>query len=236
MKKMDWFALTIAIVILLVAYLTSLNLIIAIATGIIYVAYYFLVAKKMLVNCLNNNKKAHECYNFINTFVITLSVKESLDEAYESATRNADGLFLEFLHGIKDMDSIGKLNYLTKYFHYSSYRMFTKVIALYQEQGGNILKMSESLLSENNRIEQASLDNENESKRKAVEFSILWFLGFLVLVFMRFALNNFYESMLKSIVFMILLVVFFLLVLLSIHIFIIRYSKTIAKQENVSYE
>ncbi len=96
--------------------------------------------------------------------------------------------------------------------------------------------MSESLLNENNRIEQAQLDNENESKRKAVEFFILWFLGFLVLVFMRFALNNFYESMLKSIVFMILLVIFFLIVLLSIHIFIVRYSKTIAKEENISYE
>ncbi len=233
---MDLFAITIALVILLVAYLTSLNLIIAIATGVIYVAYYFLIAKKKLVNTINNNKKSHECYNFINSFIITLSIKESLEEAFENATRGADGLFLEFLESMKDMSIDAKINYLTKYFHYSSYRMFTKVIALYQEQGGNILKISESLLSENNRIEQASIDNENESRKKAVEFSILWFLGFIVLVFMRFALSNFYQSMLKSVVFMVLLAVFFLLVLLSIHIFILRYSKSIAKEENVSYE
>ncbi len=144
MKKMDWFALIIAIVILLVAYLTSLNLIIAIATGLIYAAYYFLVAKKMLINCLNNNKKAHECYNFINTFIITLSVKESLDEAFESATRNVNGLFLEFLHGIKDMDAFGKLNYLTKYFHYSSYRIISRARRQYFKDVRVFIKREQS--------------------------------------------------------------------------------------------
>lgn len=236
LQKSDLFGLTIALLVMLVAYLTSFNLIIALATGIIYAAYYFLIAKKMLKNISTSNKKAHECYNFINSFIITLSVKESLEEAFDNATRNADGLFLEFLSNMKDMQIENKIEYLIKYFHYSSYRMFTKIIALYQEQGGNILKMSESLLSENNRIEQACIDNENESRKKAVEFAILWFLGFLVLVFMRFSLNNFYSTMLKSTIFMVLLISFFLLVLLSIHIFIVRYSKSIAKEENVNYE
>lgn len=57
LQKSDLFGLTIALLVMLVAYLTSFNLIIALATGIIYASYYFLVAKKMLKNISTSNKK-----------------------------------------------------------------------------------------------------------------------------------------------------------------------------------
>ncbi len=236
MKKYDLCGLTISLVILAVSYLTSNNLIIGLSIGLIFAAYYFLVARKKLKTAKESNAKVHECYNFIYSFLITLSVKESLEEAFSSATRNSSEGLNQFIAEMSDMSINDKIEYLTKYFKFSTYRMFTKVIALYVEQGGNVLKLSDSLIAENNRVEQTSLDNENISKKKTFEFIILWLLSFVVLVFMRFALNSFYLSMLSSKIFMILLIVFFIVVLLSIHIYILRYSKLIAKEESVSDE
>lgn len=236
MKKYDLCGLTVSLIILVVAYLTSNNLIIGLSIGLVFITYYFLIARKKLKNTKENNAKVHECYNFIYSFLITLSVKDSLEEAFNSATRNSSENLNQFISEMSDMSINEKIEYLTKYFHFSTYRMFTKVIALYMEQGGNVLKLSDSLIAENNRIEQASLDNENLSRKKTFEFIILWLLSFVVLIFMRFSLNSFYMSMIKSNIFMIFLIAFYSIVLLSIHIYICRYSKLIAKEENVSDE
>ncbi len=236
MKKLDFAAIIVVMLIFLLAYLTSQNLIVAGVIAIIFLCYYFLIARKNIFKSKDNNARIHECYNFIYSFLITLSVKDSLDEAFDSASRNASKNLNEYLNEMRDMTAEEKLNYLTKYFHFGIYRMFTKAIALYLEQGGNVLKISESLMQENTRIEQTCLESEKQCAKKGFEFFILWSLGFIVLLFIRFSLSNFYETMLKSKIFFILLIVFFLLFLLSIHIFIKRLSSPIVKEEKINYE
>jgi len=231
MKKFDLISISVSLVVCLISYIASNNLIIGIALMALYIAYYFLIARKLINNYITKKNKAHSCYHFISSFLITLSIKESLSEAFESGIRNPDQSLQSFVNQLNEMNIDEKIKSLSKFYNYSIYQMFINVINLYNEQGGNVLKISNSLLSENTRIEETVNASTSISRKKAVEFIILWALAFAVVLFMRFSLSAFYFKMLSSIVFVVLLVTFFLLCLLSIHLFLIRLVKLPIKEE-----
>ena len=231
MKKMDLVSITISLVIGLIAFFVSNNIFVCIGVTLIYVLYYFVLARKIIKTYNLKTIKIKSCLYFINTFLITLSIKDSLEDAFEHASNNTDKEFQQLIYEMQEMNVNEKLDYLKKYYSYSSYRMFTKVISLYLDQGGNVLKISESLLNEVVRIDETMNESKSSSKKKLVEFVILWLLTFLVLLFMRFALSEFYFSMLKSIPFFALLIVFFLLCLVSLHVFLKRFTKLPVNEE-----
>lgn len=231
MKKNELFAITISAVICLIAYLTSNNLWIAIGVFVVYVLYYFIFARKKILVYLDEVERVHSCFHFINSFMVTLSTKDSLDDAFESGVRNPNKNLKELIEQMKDMSTIEKIKYLNKYFHFGVYHMFTNVVDIYLEQGGEIFKIGDTLYQESGRIEETITTTNTNSKKKIAEFSILWALAIVVILFMRFALKDFYSKMLNSIIFMVLLVVFFLLILISIHLFILKYVKLPIKVE-----
>jgi len=231
MKKFDLISISVSLVVCLISYIASNNLIIGIALMALYIAYYFLIARKLINNYITKKNKVHSCYHFISSFLITLSIKDSLSDAFESGIRNPDQSLQSFVNQLNEMNIDEKIKGLSKYYNYSIYQMFINVIDLYTEQGGNVLKISNSLLSENTRIEETVNASTSISRKKAVEFIILWALAFAVVLFMRFSLSAFYFKMLSSIVFIVLLVTFFLLCLLSIHLFLIRLVKLPIKEE-----
>ena len=231
MKKYDLLAVMISAIIGLIAYLTSNNLFIALGVIVVYIGYYFLLARKKIKQSLESFLKIHFCYQFINSFLITLSIKDSLDDAFDNGCKHSITSFETILNEIREMTTIEKIKYLNKYFCFGVYHMFTNVLDIYSEQGGNVLKISESLMNESIKIEETITSIEKNSKKKLAEFAILWALAIVVILFMRFSLSEFYFKMLNSIIFMVLLCVFFLLILVSAHIFLVKYTKLPIKEE-----
>lgn len=231
MKKLDLISICISIIVALIALLTSNNIFVCIGVIGVYLIYYFVFGRRIVKKYIEKSDKVHQCYYFVTTFILTLSIKESLDDAFDSATRNANADFTKILDQLNEMNVDEKIDYLAKYFTYSFYHMFLRIIHLYEEQGGNVLKMSESLLNESIRIEETMKESENIGKKKAVEFFILWALSFAVVLFMRFALQDFYMSMLKSIPFFVILITFYILFIVSIHFYIKRYVKMPINEE-----
>lgn len=234
--KYELSAISIALFVAMIAYLTSSSFIIAGAVLLIYIVYYFALARKKIKKYLELSERIDCCHHFISAFLITLSVKESLNDAFESGTRNANESFTSYLSQMEEMNIDEQIDYLQKYFKLNVYSMFVNVVRIYEEQGGNVLKVADSLLAENSRIEQMLNDMKILSRKKTVEFAILWILAFVVLAFMRFALSSFYEQMLQSMIFIILLVAFFLLFILSVHFYIARYTKLPIKEEELINE
>lgn len=231
MKKIDLAAITISAVITLIGYLTSNNLIIAGALLVVYLLYYFLLARKRIKNYIESVSRVHVCYQFINSFLITLSIKESLDDAFDSGCKHANENMQTVLDEIKEMTTNEKITYLKKYFKVGFYHMFVNVVNIYAEQGGNVLKIGESLMNESNRIEETMNQISSDSKKKLSEFAILWALAIVVVLFMRFSLSSFYFKMLNSIIFVVLLVVFFILILVSFHLLLLKYTKLAINEE-----
>ena len=229
----DVFFLFITFVIAAIAYITSLDIYIPIFVLLSYSFYYFILGRKYLIKKEKLAKRIHACYHFINAFIISMSVKESLEDAYQSGIRFEDKELNEVTPEIENLKVSDRIVYLREFFNLAVFKMFINVLSLYQDQGGNILNMSDELISESTRIEKSLSESLTESNRYLGQFLLLWMMSVSVLLFIRFSISSFYVSMSKSPIFVGFLLAFFVLILFSIHLFIVRFSSIVVKEDQV---
>lgn len=185
--------------------------------------YLFFYVDKMLESHRKSIKKRHECYQFINSFIIAISVKKTVGAALETITAQFSGALNEELRSVEHLDSLDTLTYLNKYFSLPLYDLFLKIINLYLEQGRDVLQMSELLIYEARRMEENINILEIMGKRKVANFSILWIMTGVIILFCRFGIRAFYLQMLGSPLFLSILVGFFLFAILSFHLMLKQY-------------
>lgn len=225
-----------AVLLGLASYLATNNYIIAGVILVLGLAYYMLIAHKMIKKYLSRVQRTHECYKFINSFLITMSVKESLTEAFASGTLNASPEFKKELVDLENMVVEDRIIYLRRYFDLAIYKMFLNVLKLYQDQGGNILSLGETLMQETTMVENSVTKSYNIGLKKIVEYAILWILTFAILIFMRFGMRDFYTTMLSNRFFHFCLIVFFLFFIAAFHIFLLKFTALSIKEDKVNEE
>ena len=192
----------------------------ALKTILIYSIYFVISVIYLITPYQKENNKKHELYHFVNGFIYTLSVTNSFKNAFESSTLYAKNEFKDELIHIENQDVMDKLNYLSHYFNFNSYQMFLHIIFMYQEEGGDVLVMSDILRKELTRIENDQIEYESKTKSKIFEFILLWSLTFIILIFVRIALKEYFSYIVKSNFYLISISIFFIFVLVSIHFFI----------------
>ena len=229
----DVFYVLITVALAVVSYFTSPTIYLPIGIVLLFNVYYFLIGRKYLIKKDRLVRRCHACYHFINAFIISMSVKESLEDAYQSGIRFEDKELNEITPEIENLNVSDRIAYLREFFNLAVFKMFINVLGLYQDQGGNILSMSDELISESTRIEKSISDSLAESNRYLGQFILLWVMAVSVLIFIRFSISSFYITMSKSSIFLFFLSMFFLVVLFSIHLFIVRYSSIIVKEDQV---
>ena len=231
MKKVDLIFIVVSMFIGALCYLTAANAIYALIIIILFLFDYFIFLRKRFVEYYSLKERIHICYHFINSFVITLSIKESLDDAYLNASRIKGKRFEELSNGISDKPVVEKIKYLRDYFNLAIYKMFLNIFDLYDDQGGNILKMSDNLIRECTRTEKALAETTSIGFKHLVEYIILWSMSFGILVFMRFSISDFYTSMLKNNMVGFMIFIFYILALLSLHLFINAFTNLTIKKD-----
>lgn len=231
MKLIDFAFIVFSLIVAAISYIASASLIFPIGVGLIYILYYFIFCRRKLKKYRKKVNVIHCCYHFINSFIVTLSVKESLDDAYESGIRLENKDFKEETDNIESMPTYDRIVYLRSYFNLAVYKMFINILNLYQDQGGNILNISDSLMRETTRTEKALADSTSIGERRLFEFVVLWVITFGILIFLRFGVSDFYTRMLNSMIFIILLAIFFIIVLASFHLFLTRYVSLSIKED-----
>lgn len=204
----------------IICYIATSNILFALAIFLIYIAYYFLFQHKKIKNYFLLTRRVHSCCFFINSFVITLSVKESYEEGFKSGTAIKDDQLQLFSNELQELSSVEKVKYLKNYFKLTIYSMFLNVLEIYQDQGGNILTMTENLMRECTRTEKQLTSSSNLGIKHLIEFALLWAMSFVVLLFLKYGLGEFYQKMLNVPIFAPSIFAFFLICLLSIHFFL----------------
>lgn len=232
MKKIDIVFVLISVLIAGLCYVTTLNLIYPLITLLLFVLDYFIFLRKKFTEYNSTVDRVHICYHFINSFIVTLSVKESLEDAYLNAIRIKNKKFEEITDGIKNNNVAGRIYYLKDFFNLSIYRMFLNVFTLYQDQGGSILKMSDNLIRECTRTEKTLSETISIGFKHLIEYIVLWLLSFGILVFMRFSIKDFYLDMLKNKVVGLMIFVFYLLALVSMNLFVSSFTNLTIKKDN----
>ena len=205
-----------------VTFIASQNIFSAIGVLILFFGFFVLIARRLVNNSQQKIHRYHECYQFINSFIISLNVKGSLSSALLSAYDTADSGTKEIIDSIKELNDEEKLSYLIKYFKFDLYRLFVDTISLWNEQGGDIIRMSHHLIEQVRLKEEYLLSCESINKSKSVEFVILWSIALLILAALRFALSQFFMKISQTIFYQVAIVVTMLFALVSIYILLKR--------------
>lgn len=218
MKKFSLLYIAIPILFGVTGFLSSNNFIVASIILTVSVLYFLLLFMKRHQMYKVSVSRFKACYSFINSYIISLSIKLTLPSALESTLLSMDEESKSEFEGIDHLNDLEKLDYLKKYYHFHIYELFLNIISIYEERGGNILDISSYLLNESRNQNEYLIRVESMGRRKWVEFSILWFLSLTIMVILRFALSQFFELISKQMVYHITIIGVFLLALASIEI------------------
>lgn len=205
-----------------VTFIASQNIFSSLIILAVYTAFFVLIARRQINKNEQKIHRYHQCFQFINSYLISLNVKGSLNAAMESSYETADEGTKEIIDSIKELSEQEKLSYLTKYFKFDLYHLFVDTVSLWSEQGGDILKMSHHLVDQVRLKEEYLLTCESLNKSKTVEFVVLWAIALVILAALRFALSQFFDRISKTIVYQVSVVVVILFALFSIYILILR--------------
>ena len=222
MKVYNLLGLFIGLLLTFVCYFATSNLFVGIGVLVACVLFYFLLIYKKLLNHKTNSQKIHECYLFINNFLITLSIKGSLNPAFEATRTSISDEFSEFVSGIEEMNPQEKLQYLSKYFPFHIYQIFVDIITLWQDEGGDILEMSSHITNEMREIKEYVTYCQSVGRRKALEIGTLWLFSLAIVIVLRVSLTDFYGGLLKQPLFIGAICGLALLVLFSVFILVHR--------------
>lgn len=200
----------------LLAYFSSEQLLLGLAIGIFYFGGSFFLLRPVLENYFDRSKRQHECYRFVHAYVISLSANASLEKAFFASQEGAEGKLLNTMESASTMDPLEKAKFMAGYFQSDLYDMFLSVLDLYLNQGGDILKLSGNLLEELNRVESIQREKEKTAARNMVQNILLWLLSTAILVFLRFGLGAFFDSVRNTPIYLGSVGLFFLLMAFSL--------------------
>lgn len=233
MKKIDIFFVLLSVILAAICFVSTNSFLYAPILLVLSLLNYFLLMRKDFLKYFSLIERVHTSYHFINSFVITLSVKDSLEDAYQNGIRlNNERLNLE-TEQLKEMPVINRIKYLKDYFNLSIYFMFLNVVDLYQDQGGNILNIADNLLRECTRTEKTLADTLAIGNKHLTEFIILWVMSIAILLFMRFSLKEFYVSMVANPIIPALIFLFFFICILSINLFVKTFTNLNIKEKTL---
>ena len=222
---MIYLGIIISVIFGVVTYIGSNNIIVTATVLVISILYFLLIARTSYKKYDLKTHRFHQCYHFINTFIVSLSIKSSTSGAYESAMNTMPEDFVSKVENLDTFDQKERLENLNKYFRFHAFSLFLDLINIYEEQGGDILEMSHYLLEETRLTEEYISENNSIARKKIMEFAILWFLTLLIIVILRFALSSFYSSLTNQIYYVVGIGGVFIFALVSIHITLMKMTK-----------
>ena len=218
MKTINILGFLIAITLSGVSFYATSNIFVGSGVLLVTFLFYFLLVSKKIHKHKITVSKLHECYLFINNFLVSLSIKESLNSAFEVTSNAISDEFKDYLGGIEELNPQEKLVYLNKYFPFHIYKVFIDTILLWLDEGGQILDMSNQITNEMRQIEEYITFSESVNRRKIVEIVILWLFSLTIIVALKIALQSFYQGLLNNPVFIISIVIYVLVILISIYL------------------
>ena len=205
-----------------ISYIACQNLISTLSIFLISNTFFVFIVKRQMDKTQLKIHRYHQCFQFINSFIVSLNIKGSMSAAMESAYETADESTREILDSIKEMNEEEKISYLQKYFKFDLYRLFVDTVTLWNEQGGDILHMSRYLVDQVRLKEQYLINCQSLHKSKTIEFVVLWAITLSILAALRFSLSQFFSYINKTIIYLVAVVVTMLFALFSTYILIRR--------------
>ncbi len=225
MKNRIFIYIAISLVFGGISYLLTNNFLYAGLILLVGLLIFIFIIEQLVSKYSKRMKKSQETYRFINSFIISLSASKSLEISFENALLDLEESERKILESLNEEGFEEKLEYLNGYFQSDIYKVFLSIIRLYQEEGGEILDIAGPLLRECTSLEEERITRDKNSTTALIRFSSLWLMSLLVMSVLRFGLSAFYESLIKNMMFILLILAYFVIAYGSFVIFAFALTK-----------
>jgi hypothetical protein len=206
------------------AYLASGQWLLGVLVFLVFFLVLYFLVSPLFAQYEIKTRKHHECFRFVNGFLVSLAVTSSPEEAYASALSGMGGELNDLGRSLEKESIPSRLHYLGRYFEEGYYPMFLSIYQLYSEQGGDLLTMAEPLLKETTRAEESANSLAKESRKKLGEFATLWLMGALIMGFVRYGLSSFFDRLSQSLPYLLTCSVYFAVCLASFTVFSLSWT------------
>lgn len=203
-------------------YFVTSNLIFSLIIVFVGLIILYLFNDKLISLFIKKDTKTRECLMFINNFIITLSINQSINETYKILKESFSKGLLNQAKLMAHLNEEEQIHYLNKYFDLNVYEVFLNLLDQYIYNGGDILKIAQILLFDIRATEEMLENHISILVKKIVEFTSLWGMSFLIVLIIKFSLTNFLSDILSSNLFLIGLLIFFLIFYINLTIFIMH--------------
>lgn len=233
-SKLTIFVL-ISLIVGVIAFVALENIFVAASVFVIYLIVSIFLILPKLKKYEFIKVRYHECYHFINNFIISLSIKKSISGALETTVGSMPSEFIDLYSGLENMSENEKLDYLSSYFEFYDYSLFLQIIYIWQEEGGDIIAMSKYLIGNIRSNEEYISQVDTIARRKYIEIGILWAISLSIVVILRFALSQFYDRVKGQLLFIVSISMVFAFVLLTIYL-LVHKGTSLKLKGNVNHE
>lgn len=213
-----------AVMLAFISYFCCENPFISLAVLLIYALIGYVLLLPMITAYQSKSRRRNEAYRFINAYLISLSATQSLERAFGAGCEGIEGEFAERVNDIGNLEAKQRTEYLASYFENPLYQMFLSILSLYEDQGGDVLALSGSLLEELTRVEQNARGMEKEGRKNLLQYLVLWGMAIAVVAFLRIGLGTFYALAKNEWVYILAIAAFFLFLLGSVCFYVIAYT------------
>ncbi len=148
-----------------------------------------------------SQKRRQSMLNFIDQFIITLSIHKTLRVTLKSVEEVCDEEIRQELVSFQDGEPQEKLEYLSHYFSSYIYEAFLDIINTYLEAGGNILQASSILLKEVAEERTRLMKTKQIHLQKFAELIVAWVFVFFIIALMRYIVSDIYLTLLDNPIF-----------------------------------
>lgn len=201
-----------------ICFISTQNLISTALIGVVTLTYFFVYVNKVVKNKDEKVNRFQDCYQFINNFLIALSIKGHISGALASALESQNEETNDLVKSIDSNDPMEKVIYLKDYFKFDIYSLFVDLIKVFNDEGGDIIQMSRYLLNQIREDEEYIVNAERMNKKALVEFVILWSFALCILVILKYSLSDFFTHIVKNAFYQVSVVSILFFALVSSHI------------------
>ena len=222
MKTFYSISLVVSTILGVTTYVALNNYLYTLVVVVVSLIYFILIGQNLMKRYFFKIDRFHELYHFINNYLVSLNVYKTTNAAFITAFESINYSSNEELVAINNLEDRDKFHYLKKYFRFHLYQLFVDLIELYNDEGGDILIMSQNLSNQLREVEDYIAFSEGVAKRRVFEFSLLWFFALIIVVVLRLSLADFYQSFVHQYIFIGGVLLMMLLVIVSVHILLVR--------------
>lgn len=142
-----------------------------------------------------------QMYYWMQTLITTLSIKKTITETFVNVVQQYQLKNERWIDSFMSNDSLHALKNLTQRFSHPLYELFVTTLSFYEQQGGDVLVLFDSILQQTRLVESRRIEVQSLTKRYFFQWIFLWVLNLFILLMSKVVLIDLFDVMKTNMIF-----------------------------------